>query len=64
MREWDIGKPAHPDDMVYADPEDSRKTKEDPDKAKKLRKDRRRRNETSDDEAACKNLYIIGYPCN
>ncbi|XP_065203338.1 apoptotic chromatin condensation inducer in the nucleus [Planococcus citri] len=55
VREWDIGKPAHPDEMVYAEPEDNRRTKENLDKDRKpLRttRDRRRRNENSDEESS------------
>lgn len=52
VREWDIGKPAHPDEMMY-EPVDLKK-EADVDASGRSKRDKRKRNEASDDESRSK----------
>lgn len=52
VREWDIGKPAHPDEMMY-EPVDLKK-EADVDASGRSKRDKRKRNEASDDESRTK----------
>lgn len=49
VREWDIGKPAHPDEMIYEQPD--LKKEPEADVSGRTRRDKRKRNDTSDDES-------------
>ena len=65
VREWDIGKPAHPDEMIFTDETDFNKKKEDVEPNSRARRDRdrdrdvrdrdnrKKRSDLDDDEPRC-----------
>ncbi|KAK7575475.1 hypothetical protein V9T40_011761 [Parthenolecanium corni] len=58
VREWDIGKPAHPDDMMFSEADDP-KRKVEQEASKRSKKDKRRKNEISDDEVTGIKITIL-----